>query len=41
MHWAKKLVLVLAIAVLVTNDGKKVVKVPFIYYPVYFQKGQR
>ena len=36
MQWAKKLVLVLATSMPVTNSGEKVVlkKVSYIYYPV-------
>ena len=36
----KKLVLVLAISVLVTDSGEKIVRMPCIYYSVQFQEDQ-
>ena len=41
LHQAKKLALVLATSVPMTDtSGKEVVRVPCIYYPVQFQEGQ-
>ena len=36
----QKLVSVLAISILITDSGKKIIKLPCIYYLVYFQEGQ-
>ena len=40
MHQTKKLALVLATSVLVTETSKEVVRVPCIHYPIQFQEGQ-
>lgn len=38
MYQAIKLALALTIFITVTDDNKEVVKVPCIYYPVYFKE---
>ena len=37
---SKKLVSILATSVLLTDSGEKVVRVPYIYYLIWFQKDQ-
>ena len=36
LYQAKKLILVLATSVLVTDGSEEIVRVPYIYYPVQF-----